>query len=458
MSRMAILAVAAIGATGAVAEAANVAGWRTDWTGRYPDAKPPVTWGRESNVVWKAKLPDWSNATPVPVGDRLLLCAEPATLLCVSATDGRILWQQTNTFESTLAPADAARAREEQAKAAEIRAKLNPLNGKVRKLQDQLKKTPEDAAAQGELAGLTNEVAQLKKALDGVSTYALPATHGVNGYSTPTPVTDGKRVWVVFGSGVVACHDLDGKRLWSRFVEKPKNSWGHSASPVLVANRLVVQVMKVWALNPDTGETVWQTPSAPAWGSPVATRVGETDVVITPSGDVIAAADGKVLAPKVSGLTYCAPIVVSNVAYFIQNGGKAVRLTPGAGGAVSAETLWETKSRDERYYASPVYADGLIYACNQKSIFSAIDAATGAIVYEQDLKLGATVYPSVTFAGNLVYVSGEAGRTAVIEAGREFKELARNQVEAFRACPVFVGGRLYLRTMGYLYCMGGEGK
>lgn len=456
MSRLAICAAAAVGVGGMAAQAAGVVGWRTDWTGRYPDAKPPVTWGRDSNVVWKTKMPDWSNATPVPVGDRLLLCAEPATLLCVSAVDGRILWQQTNSFESTLSPADAAKARAEQEKATELRGKLNPLSGKVRKLQDQLKKTPDDAAAQAELAGLTNEVAKLKKELDGVSSFALPATHGVNGYSTPTPVTDGKRVWVVFGSGVVACHELDGKRVWSRFVEKPKNSWGHSASPLLVGNRLIVHVMKVWALNPDTGATVWETASAPAWGSPVATQVGDTDVVITPSGDVIAAADGKVLAPKVSGLTYCAPILVSNVAYFIQNGGKAVRLTSPAAGSVRAEELWQTKPKEERYYASPVYHDGLIYACNQKSVFSAIDAATGAVVYEQDLKLGSTVYPSVTLAGNRVYVSGEGGRTAVIEAGREFKELARNQVEAFRACPVFVGGRMYVRTMGYLYCVGGE--
>jgi hypothetical protein len=46
-------------------------GWRTDGTGRYPDAQPPTEWSAQSNVVWKTPLPKPSNATPILVGDRL---------------------------------------------------------------------------------------------------------------------------------------------------------------------------------------------------------------------------------------------------------------------------------------------------------------------------------------------------------------------------------------------------
>ena len=70
-----LLLTAALG----VAEAGET-GWRTDGTGRYPDAKPPVTFAPGENVVWATPLPSWSNASPVLVEDRIFVCAEPDTL------------------------------------------------------------------------------------------------------------------------------------------------------------------------------------------------------------------------------------------------------------------------------------------------------------------------------------------------------------------------------------------
>ena len=55
-------------------------GFRTDGTGRYPDATPPLYWGTDKNVVWKINLTQ-SNAIPVILGQKLFTCAEPCVLL-----------------------------------------------------------------------------------------------------------------------------------------------------------------------------------------------------------------------------------------------------------------------------------------------------------------------------------------------------------------------------------------
>ncbi len=46
--------------------------------------------------------------------------------------------------------------------------------------------------------------------------------------------------------------------------------------------------------------------------------------------------------------------------------------------------------------------------------------------------------------------------TVVLEPGREYEELARNTLEAFRGTPIFDGKRMYVRTMKAVYCIGGE--
>ena len=71
-----------------------------------------------------------------------------------------------------------------------------------RKQAEALKKTIEEK---------NGPMALVKQELDAVSEWRQPSTHGTNGYSSPTPVSDGQNVFVLFGTGVAACYDLDGK-------------------------------------------------------------------------------------------------------------------------------------------------------------------------------------------------------------------------------------------------------
>jgi outer membrane protein assembly factor BamB len=400
-------------------------------------------------------MPGWSNATPIIVGDRIFACCEPSTLVCLSLADGKILWQQANDYHSLLTPDQLAEAAENEKKAEPIRKKRESLQKQLQEAQKALRGSPKDQALKDKANRAKKEIAELVKQLEPLESLRKPRTQPVNGYSSPTPTSDGKSVFVLYGTGVAACYNLQGNRKWARIIEKPTNEWGHSASPLLIGDKLIVHVLGVTALDAQAGKTLWHADSAPAWGSPVHARIGQVDVVITPSGDIFKAEDGKALAKKVSGLEFCAPILHEQAAYFIEHGGKAVALPAKADGPDAPKALWQTKPTKDRYYASPVYNDGLIYAITQASIFSVIDAASGQVVYSRKLDLGkGTVFPSITFAGRHIYISGDAGITIVIEPGRQYRQVEVNRLEEFRSTPVFLGKRMYIRGLKHMYCIG----
>lgn len=383
---------------------AEPVGWRTDGDGRYPDANPPIHWSPDDNVVWKTAMPAWSNASPVlwAEGGRLFVCSEPDQILAVDENDGSILWQH---------------------------------------------------------------------ALGDVVAFEPISAHESNGYTTPTPVTDGERVFSVFGVGAVAAHTVDGELLWARIVQKPQHEWGISASPVLGGGVLIVHLVDLFGLDPVTGAEKWRVSSNPRWGSPVVTKISGVDVVITPSGDVFRAADGQQLAEKIGKLGYAAPVVQDGVVYFIQKKAQAVELPT----AMPAFTLkgwlgrlsrivadsfptpvrWTTRLQGSRHYASAVIHEGLVYAISREEMFAVIDANTGEVVYQKRLNLGGgsnSAYPSVTLAGDKLFVGSETGTTVVLALGRTYRELARNEIEGYRSSPVFAGDRMYLRGFEYLYC------
>ena len=91
----------------------------------------------------------------------------------------------------------------------------------------------------------------------------------------------------------------------------------------------------------------------------------------------------------------------------------------------------------------------------QHGYLSVIEAHNGEVLYERALKLGkGTVYPSISLAGQHIFVSSDNGTTAVLEHGREYKEIVRNKLGVFRSSPVFQGRRMYIRAYDGLYCIG----
>jgi len=369
----------------------KIVGWRTDWTGKYPAANLVPVWGTDKNVVWKTPLTSWGNATPVITGERIFICSEPATLVCVDRNSGEILWQQ----------------------------EVVDAEGKSGK---------------------------------------PPPSHGINGYTSMTPVTDGRHVFTLSGYGTVAAFDMEGKRAWLSRLAPPKHGWGTSASPVLVEGKVIVHIPPtVTALDAADGKTMWTADSAGAWGTPLAVTVGKKMAVYTTGGLLLDAAEGTEIA-RGRALPWTSPVCDGKRLYVADiDGAAALELPETAATGAQMKVAWElpvTPSRKRRHYASPVLHEGLLYAVTENGLLSVIDAATGALVYERPLELGGTTFPSIVLAGEHLLVSSDKGVTVVVKLGREYAETGRNTLEPFRGTPVFDGSRMYVRALQHLYCIG----
>jgi len=387
----------------ALGASAAVSGWRGDGTGRALAAAPCLEWGgaNNTNIQWKTQV-GASFSSPVPVADRVFVTAEENKLVCLDREDGKILWQSSNGFADL----------------------------------------PSTTTGKPETA---------------------PATSC--GFTTPTPASDGERVYALFGTGVVSCYDLAGRRQWMRYINATERlEYGRSASPVLAGGRLVCMIGHLLALDTATGVTAWEAPDvAETYGTPVAAKLGPTLVIVTPNGAVVRAADGKVLATGIGETAHTSPVVQNGVAFFADAHSSAVKLILKPDGHLETHELWQADF-DGECYSSPVWHDGILYAVNNAGVLQALDAVTGKSIYQQTLDLrsgatGANLYACLVFAGGNLFVANDRGDTLVVKPGREFKSVQHNTLdEGANSTPMFDGRTLFLRVGEALYAIGVPGN
>jgi outer membrane protein assembly factor BamB len=461
MTRTTILAgaLAAFLALVPAALCAEIAGWRTDWTGQYPEDIPPLTWSADKNVVWKVATKKWSNATVVIHKDKLFYGEEPDTLVCADKKDGQELWRVRTTYEELLSGGLTDAAKKQQEEIAALSAKDKEFIAEDRRLNAEVRKDPSNQELKKQLGKVRQERNQVRRKLQALqrrSGSRLPATHNTNGYTSATPLVDGRRVYIIYGSGAAASYDLEGNRQWARIVGRPKNGWGHSASPVLADGTLILHIAgEVYGLDPDTGETRWTAASGQFWGTPLPFAIGKRAwAVLTTGGVVVRASDGKILAKGIGAMPWSSPVARDGILYIADtNGAFAYRIPESDQEPVTFEKLWQTAVKRDRYYSSPIVHDGLLYNVTQRGQMTVLDITNGKVVYEHSFRLGGTFFPSITLAGAFLFISSDTGKTVLFLPGREYREVGLNQLDGFRSNLVFEGTRIYLRTNKYLYCL-----
>ena len=435
----------------------------------------PATEYEEKNIAWKTKLPDRSNASPIIVGDRIFVCSEPDEVLCLDKKDGHILWRRTQNFFDATPEAD--------------REKNPILKEKVPPLREKLMA----AETLADKLALRREIAELLLAADR-ETYGMKVEdHTVShwplaGWTTPTPVSDGKFVYVWQTHGVAACYGLDGNRKWIQrvdlLVRDPKSKWGpyrYPCSPLLLGDKLVIGIPGegMVALNARDGSLAWKNVDEKSClVANVAAVVAGTPIVFTPNGNAVRVADGVrawkepleggIGAPRFkAGILY-----LGRYNWLLARDFTDVKAEPWAP-KCGAEEVSGIKS--EAGYTEPLFLDGLLYSVASDGILHVIDAQAKKLVYRQKLDLkpifsynaaGCTSAP--TLAGKLIYAMDNQGNTVIFEPGREFREVARNSLRTCLARdfplspqevttyanPVFEGSRMYVRGEQYLYCIG----
>jgi len=280
------------------------------------------------------------------------------------------------------------------------------------------------------------------------------------GYASPTPCADTQRVYVLFGTGVVACYDFQGQREWIRLIEaEPIGLHGRSASPVLVGDRLLVHVSDLFCLDAQTGKTRWRQPAVPAFGTSLPIEIGSTPVVVTPMGDVFRIGDGKKMAEGIAGMEVPSPVEHEGVVYFIASKAKALSAPQGVADAEEAGTLkfialWEAKLEGQ-FYASPLVHAGTVYTVSREGRLFALDARSGETVASRKLEAASEFAPSLSLTAGKLSVQSDSGVTFIVEPGRELRLLQKNELlDGSVATPAFSRGRIFIRGEDKLWCIG----
>ena len=310
---------------------------------------------------------------------------------------------------------------------------------------------------------------------------AAPARHLKNSYASETPVTDGERVWVYFGSVGVFCLDRDGKVLWSqKFGPFPmRYGWGTAASPVLHRGRLYIvndndERSFLVALDAKTGKEIWRVDrdERSNWATPFVWESGARTEIVTPGSGRVRSydLDGKLLwqLGGMSSIVIPTPFTRHGL-LFLASGyvGDEVRpvyaVRPGASGDISLGKD-ETSNRSIAWYQrqagpynpSPIVYGDYYYTLLDRGLFTCHDARTGKEIYgKQRIDPAASAFTASPWAYHgKIFALSEDGDTFVIQAGPEFKVLGKNSIdEMFMATPAIYKSSLILRGASRLYAI-----
>lgn len=128
----------------------------------------------------------------------------------------------------------------------------------------------------------------------------LERINGSNSHAAPTPVCDGKRVYVYFGSFGLIAYDFGGGEVWRKPLPIPDNQHGSAASPVLASNMVVINCDQskgayILALNRDTGEAIWRQgrQERASWSTPVLWKHGDVEELVVLGNNTLISYDLK---------------------------------------------------------------------------------------------------------------------------------------------------------------------
>ena len=415
-----LLTIFCVAALAAPASADNWPQWRGPKNdGHSAEKGLPTEWSADKNVVWKLKMPGISGGSPVVWDDKIFLTSVdgPNVVIMCVGTDGKEKWKE--------------------------------------KLSD-----------------------------TGTKRYRNPSGADISDASASC-TTDGKHVWAFAGNGTLACFTVDGKPVWTTDLQKYgafQIQFGCHWTPVVYKGTIYAQVMHrkaqaVVAFNALTGAELWKK-DRPGYSQGESPDVYASAFIWEGEGGPLLIAHGNDYCTghkltdgtevwRVQGLN-----PNSNRAWrFVSNplitpdlivvpsckNGPTVAINPvGAKGNIDPDNkaeLWRISTTPD--VVAPIRVGDVVYLCSHGP-FTAVDAKTGKQLYKGDVSKGYHWSNMVTGDGK-IYATSEAGVTDVVQAGKEFKKLATNQLpDKIFGSPAIADGRIYFRGYGYLWAIGSK--
>ena len=408
-------------------------------TGVSSETGLPTEWSESQNVDWKAEIRGLGISSPIVSGDYVFVTSQ------VGSGDSR---RGPRLFQA----GDAGAVGE------------TPLGGGTRRDR-------------------RGDVSFLVTALDRASgrqlwEYALqpdgrlPSVHEKHNLASPSPVTDGERVYALFGNGQIVALDMDGDLVWERNLGAEYGqfliNWGHSSSPIVHDGTVILVCYHqpqgyLLGLDSATGQNQWkadQPRGIISYSTPFAIEAADSTEIVVNSSIGMAGHDlatGKLLWQINESNRFPIPMPVQNdgVIYTSRGyrSGPFMAIRPGGRGDVSdTHVLWRVGT-GAPYVSSLVYHDGLVYMVGDVGIVTVTDAETGDRVWQQ--RIGGVFSASPVAADGKIYLLSEGGETIVLAAGRNPRVLARNTLDARQlASPAIAGGQLFIRSDDAVYAIG----
>jgi outer membrane protein assembly factor BamB len=304
----------------------------------------------------------------------------------------------------------------------------------------------------------------------------------------PSPVTDGRAVFVYFKSGTLAALDFAGKVQWQTNLVAafgPESLfWDQGTSPVLTRESVVIARMHhgdSWlaAFEKTTGRLRWKAPrnyetaveGDNSYTTPVVIEDQAKESIISWGGEHVtahAAADGQLLwscgdfNPQGTGYwpTVASPVVANGVV--IVACGRADRGQPrlhgiklgGTGDVTTTNRVWQREDVGT-FVPTPVACAGSVYLLRDHGEIECLEPLTGKTLWEGALpKAKASYYASPLIANGKLYAAREDGVVFVAQVEGKFELLAENSMgEQIIASPVPVANRLLIRGDHHLFCI-----
>ena len=313
--------------------------------------------------------------------------------------------------------------------------------------------------------------------------------------SSPSPVTDGKTVWIMTGVGMLKAFDFSGKEIWSRDIQTDYGrfglNWGYASSPLLHENALYVQVLHgmktddtpyVMRIDKTTGKTMWKVDrptdaileSPDSYTTPALLQYGgKTEIVIT-GGDVVTGHDpetGKelwradVLNPT-NNRNYrivASPSISAGLIIAPSRNNPLVAIRPGGTGDISTSHIAWTFERGPDV-PTPVSDGQYLYVVVDGGVVYCLDVKTGSVIYGPERLPPGTYSASPILADGKIYVTTEQeGLTSVFKAGPKFELLASNSFgdgcSPYCLSTVAISqGQLFIRSSSSLWVIGERKK
>jgi len=301
--------------------------------------------------------------------------------------------------------------------------------------------------------------------------------HPTNSYASCTPFVEEGRIYVHFGTYGTACLDTStGETLWDRRDLHCDHFRGPAASPIVHDKVLFlsfdgIDVQFVIALDKRTGKTLWRRDRnidygtnvgdfKKAYSTPAVIQVGEQTQVVSPSAvETIAyevSSGEPVWRIHHGGMNAAARPLFESEMVFLSAGKGDKRLIAfhpeGTGDISSSAIAWE-RSKGVPSRSSLLFIEGRLFMINDDGVASCLNAMTGEKVWTK--RLGGAYWASPIYADGLIYFSSKEGTVAVIEAGPKFVLRAENEFPSgFNSSPAIVDNTLILRSFTDLYRIG----